>query len=238
MNRMAMIVLKNICRLPYAAAKLFRYATHPARYTREQKYRLVQYLAERIEKTGNVEIRVFGRENIPKEGGFIFYPNHQGMFDGVAMLRACDVPFSPVIKRELMEVPFVKWIMACLESLPMDREDVRQSIKVMQEVAERVGRKENCLIFPEGTRSRNGNRLLEFKNGSFKAAVKAQCPIVPVALVDSFKPFDRKGTDKVDVRVHILSPIAYREYQGMGTSKIAELVWRQIKEVVERKSDF
>ena len=68
--------------------------------------------------------------------------------------------------------------------------------------------------------------------------MKAQCPIVPVALVDSFKPFDRKGTDKVDVRVHILSPIAYREYQGMGTSKIAELVWRQIKEVVERKSDF
>lgn len=232
MNRIIMIVFRNLHRVPFVTAKLFFYAAHSDQYSKEQKYRLIQYLAERIQKTGNVEIQVSGKENIPTENGFIFYPNHQGMFDGVAILTVCDVPFSPVIKQELLSIPFVKQIFICLESLPMNREDVRQSIKVIQEAADRVKRKENCLIFPEGTRSRKGNELLEFKGGSFKAAIKAKCPIVPVALIDSFQPFDQAGTAHVKMQIHILKPILYEEYQGMASAKIAVLVKERIERII------
>lgn len=230
MNRVGMLILKNIYRIPSTAVKLFRYAGAPEKYSKERKYELIQYITEKIKTTGNIEIKVFGKENIPREDGFIFYPNHQGIFDGFAVVDACERPFSPVIKKELLDTPVIKQIFVCLESLAMDRDDLRQSMNVMKEVTQRVKNHENCLIFAEGTRSRQGNKLLDFKGGSFKPAVKAKCPIVPVALIDSFKPFDQKGSNLVIVQIHILQPILYEEYQSMKTNKIAEEVKRRIEE--------
>ena len=68
----------------------------------------------------------------------------------------------------------------------MDRENLRQSMQVINEAADAVKEGKNVILFPEGTRSRKGNQLLEFKSGSFKIAVKAKCPIVPVALKKLF----------------------------------------------------
>ena len=145
---------------------------------------------------------------------------------------ACEIPFSPVIKKELTEVPLVKQIFECMESIPIDRNDTRQSLGVISEVAERVKKKENCLIFPEGTRSRQGNRLLDFKSGCFKAAVKAKCPIVPVALLDSYKPFDESSIKPATVQVHILDPIPYEEYCGWKTPEIAAVVKKRIEKTI------
>ena len=89
-----------------------------------------------------------------------------------------------------------------MKAFTIDRDDVRQSMKVIMAVSEEVKNGRNYLIFPEGTRSKNGNQVGEFKGGSFKAATKAKCPIVPVALIDSFKPFDTKTISQVDVQVH------------------------------------
>ena len=66
--------------------------------------------------------------------------------------------------------------------------------RVIVNVAKEVKTGRNYLIFAEGTRSKNGNRVGLFKGGSFKSATKAQCPIIPVALIDSFKPFDTNTT--------------------------------------------
>ena len=76
------------------------------------------------------------------------------------------------------------------EGYMIDRDDIRQSMQVILSVAEEVKRGRNYLIFAEGTRSKTEMRLQTLKGGSFKAAVKAKCPIVPVALVDAFLPFD------------------------------------------------
>ena len=91
----------------------------------------------------------------------------------------------------------------------------------------------NYTIFPEGTRSKNGNRVGEFKGGSFKAATKVKCPIVPVALIDSFKPFDSHSLKPVEVQVHYLKPLYYDEYKDMKTTEIAEEVQKRIEKVIE-----
>ena len=77
-----------------------------------------------------------------------------------------------------------------------------------------------------------GNKLLEFKGGSFKAATKAKCPIIPIALIDSFKPFDTNSIVPVTVQVHFLEPIYYEEYQNMKTTEIAKEVKRRIEETI------
>lgn len=115
----------------------------------------------------------------------------------------------------------------------MDREDIRQSMKVINAVTEDVKKGKNFLIFPEGTRSKRGNKLLDFKGGSFKSATKARCPIVPCALIDSFKPFDEKNIRPVKVKVIYMKPLYYDEYKEMKTVDIAEEVKRRIEKVIE-----
>lgn len=235
MNRLHKVMIKNWYKVPAIFIKLYKYASNPQKYPVEQRYEALQYIVDQTKKTGNLSITVFGRENIPKENGFIFYPNHQGIFDGFAMIEAYGSPFSPVIKKELMDVPVVKQIFICMDAMPMDREDIRQSLTVIQEVSERVKQKRNCLIFPEGTRSCEGNRLLGFKAGSFKAAQLAKCPIVPVAIINSYQVFDKDNGEHIAVQVHILKPIDYLEYGKLKSGQIAELVKGRIEEVLERE---
>ena len=112
------------------------------------------------------------------------------------------------------------------------RETLIEEQMIINEMAKQVKEGRNFLIFPEGTRSKNGNRMGEFKSGSFKAATKAKCPIVPIAIIDSYLPFDRNSIDKVDVQIHILPPIPYEEYQGMKTTEIAQMVRSRIEKVI------
>ena len=98
-----------------------------------------------------------------------------------------------------------------MKAFMIDRDDVKQSMQVIINVIKEVKAGRNYLIFAEGTRSRKGNQLLDFKGGSFKSAVKAQCPIVPVALIDSYKSFDTNSIKKLTVQVHFLEPIPYEE---------------------------
>lgn len=116
----------------------------------------------------------------------------------------------------------------------LDRQDVRQALRIINSVANEVEKGRNYLIFPEGTRSKNGNRIGEFKGGSFKSATKSKCPIVPVALIDSFKPFDTKSIGHVKVQVHFLEPMYYDDYKGMKTTEIASLVHDRIQDTIDR----
>jgi 1-acyl-sn-glycerol-3-phosphate acyltransferase len=90
----------------------------------------------------------------------------------------------------------------------------------------------NFVIFPEGTRSKNGNVIGEFKGGSFKPATKNKCPIIPVALIDSFKPFDTNSIKPVTVQVHFMEPMLYEEYKDMKTVEIASIVQNRIQEKI------
>ena len=94
------------------------------------------------------------------------------------------------------------------------------------------------MIFAEGTRSRQGNHPQEFKGGSFKAAMKAQCPIVPVALIDSYKSFDTGSIANLKVQVHFLAPIPYEEYQNMKSTEIAGEVKRRIEKTIQENGGW
>lgn len=232
MNRIILMVLRNLFRVPFAWIKLCHYAKHTDEYSYEEKYSHIQYILKRAVKTGNIDLQVYGKENIPKEDGFLICGNHQGMFDILALVASFDKPLAAVLKKELKDIPFIKQIIACTKSYPMDREDIRQSMKVIQSVADEIKQGRNMLIFPEGTRSRNGNQMLEFHSGTFKSATKSKCTILPFALVDSYKVLDEKGIKQVAVQVHYLKPILYEEYKNLNTTQLAAMVRGRIQEVI------
>ena len=233
MNRIVTMVLNNLWIVPGAWFKLCHYAKNTDKYSREEMYRHIQYILQRAVKGGNIDLKVTGLENIPKENGFMLYSNHQGLFDVLAIAATCDPPIGAVLKKELWDVPFLHQIALCTKSFAMDRENVRQSLTVIQNVTEEVKQGRNYLIFPEGTRSKLGNTMLEFHGGSFRCATKSQCPIVPIALIDCFKVLDQKGSKRVSVQIHYLEPILYEEYAGMKPAEVAALVKARIQAKID-----
>ena len=232
MNRILRMVLTNFWRVPGAYWKLCYNAKHTDEVPELEKWQHIQYILKQGIRGSNVNLTVTGLENIPTEKGFMMYANHQGMFDVLAIAATCDIPLGVVFKKELYNVPFLHQVALCTKSFAMDREDVRQSLTVIQSVTEEVKNGRNYVIFPEGTRSRKGNEMLEFHGGSFRCATKSKCPLVPVALVDSFKVLDEKGSKPVSVQIHYLKPIAYEEYKDLKAAELAALVKERIAEKI------
>lgn len=236
MKRILMMVLRNWYYVPFKWVKLCWYAAHADRYTDYEHYIFLRDIVRHANKGGRVKIVTTGQENIPEKDGFMYFPNHQGLYDMLAMLEASPRPFSAVAKKEIKDIPFLKQVLACLRAFLLDRGDVRQALQVISDVTKEVEKGRNYLIFAEGTRSKNGNETQDFKSGSFKAATRAKCPIIPVALIDSFKPFDTDTLAPVTVEVHFLKPLDYEDYKDMKTKEIAAYVKMKIDEEIERRA--
>ena len=231
MGRIALMVLRLILKVPYYLLGIW-WCGKRKNYDLEKSYAFVKKVTKAANHAGRVTVESYGIENIPKENGFIFFPNHQGMFDVLVFLESCPVPFSFVIKKEASNVILLKQVISALKSIVIDREDIRQSLEVINQMAEEVQKGRNFLIFAEGTRSKMGNKLLPFKGGTFKSAVKAKCPIVPCALIDSFKHFDEKSIAPVTVKLIYLPPSYYEEYSSMKTPEIADMVKQRIENAI------
>ena len=236
MNRLVRMVLKNLGKLPGIYGKLCRYAKTPERYPEQEMWEHIRYFMKLAVDAGNVELQVSGTENIPQEPGFMLYGNHQGLFDVMAIAYSCPTPLGAVFKKELANTPLLKQIIRCTRSYAMDREDVRQSLTVIQAVTEQVKNGRNYVIFPEGTRSKNGNVMGEFHAGSFRCAVKSKCPVVPMAFIDCHRVLDEKGSKPVTAQLHYLTPIAYEEYAGMKPAELAKLVKSRIQACIDAHS--
>ena len=227
------MVLRNLHRVPSYYAKLCRYAKHVDDYPEQERWDHIQKILRIAVDSGNLDLQVTGLEHIPGPGtGFMMYANHQGLFDVVALAATCPTPLGAVLKKELEGIPFVQQVSDCTKSFIMDREDVRQSLTVIQNVTEEVKKGRNYLIFPEGTRSKNGNRMGEFHGGSFRCAIKAKCPILPVAFIDSFKVFDQKGSKQLTVQLHYLPLIPYEEFAGLKATEVAAMVKERIEAAI------
>ena len=238
MKRIIMMILRNFPLVPFAWCRLCWYASHMDQYPEEKRYALLKMIDRRANKGGNITIDVHGEENIPEQNGFIFYPNHQGLYDVLAIIQACPVPFSVVAKQEIGNIPFLKQVFACMKAFVIDREDIKQSMQVIINVTKEVKKGRNYLIFAEGTRSKQGNHPQEFKGGSFKAAMKAKCPIVPVVLIDSYKSFDTGSAAPLTVQVHFLKPILFEEYKDMKSTEIAAEVKSRIEKTIKENGGW
>lgn len=232
MERIRLMILMKFFIAPFWYFKLCRYAKSD-KYSEEEKYGFIHKIIKKITKAGNVNVIIQGTEKVPKENGYIIFPNHQGLFDSLVIIEASEAPVTFVMKKEVEKHWFLKKIVKVINAQIIDRDDIRQSLTVINNVTKEVKEGRNYVIFAEGTRSKKGNELLDFKGGSFKSAYNAKCPIVPVALIDSYKVFDSKSIKKVTVKMSYLDPLYYEEYKDLKTSEIAEIVRDRIKNYID-----
>lgn len=234
--RILLMVLRKLYLVPHKFIKLC-WLAHKYNGDYMPGFLMAKEIAGHAIDAGNITLETHGIENIPKEDGFIFYPNHQGLFDSLTFFASCPKPFALVIKKEAYNIILLKQVLQATGSLAMDREDIRQSMKVINQIAKEVAEGRNYIIFAEGHRSRQGNKLQEFKGGSFKAAQKAKCPIVPCALINCFVPFDENSIRHVTVKLIYMKPLYYEEYKDMKSVDIANEVKRRIEETIAQYED-
>lgn len=234
-NRIAYLFIRRFYKVPWMFSQIIK-AGNSEKYTIEERYGKVKTVCAQVNKYAHVNITCTGVENLPKKNGFLITPNHQGLFDVLLLIDTCNKPFSVVMRKDLENMPLLKQVMKALDGKSIDRDNARQGMQIIKEMSEEILKKRNYVIFPEGTRSRNGNIVGEFKGGSFKSAVKAKAPIVPVALIDSFKPFDIKDTSSVNVQIHYLKPLYYEDYKEMKTLEIASLIKSKIVEKIKNET--
>lgn len=116
----------------------------------------------------------------------------------------------------------------------MDKKDVRQALTIINEVSEDVKNGKRYILFPEGGYEfNNRNEVCGFKAGSFKIALKTKAPIIPVALIDSYKVFNSFNFGPVTTQVHYLKPILFEEYGHLKTQEIADMVRSRIQEKID-----
>jgi 1-acyl-sn-glycerol-3-phosphate acyltransferase len=153
-------------------------------------------------------IRIQGLEHIEPEKSYILVSNHQSTFDIFALLGYLPIQFRWTAKAELFRIPFMGWAMSRIGYIPIERGSPKKAYRSMLRAAEVVRKGMSVIIFPEGTRSPNGN-LQPFKKGVFLIALKSQAPILPITIQGASRIM-RKGdwrTYPGQVRIQIDPPI-------------------------------
>lgn len=160
-------------------------------FSKKEQYKIGKFLVTHLCRgimflTGS-SVTVTGVDNIPDET-VLFVGNHRSIFDVVLLIKVINRPFGFIGKKELTKIPYLNLILKLMGGLFLDRTNLRAGLKVILAGIDMLKKGFSMLIFPEGTRNKNGEEPLPFKQGSLKLAEKANVPIVP---------FSIKGTDNI-----------------------------------------
>jgi 1-acyl-sn-glycerol-3-phosphate acyltransferase len=202
-------------------------------YKNASKEEAEKYLHEIVMNWANymlnsigIKVEVRGLENLP-EGNCVFIANHQGDMDIPVILANIDKSMGFIAKKEILKIKILSYWMKQIKCIFIDRENIRESVKVINEGIEVVKNGHSMVIFPEGTRSK-GPVVGEFKKGSMKLGLKSGVPIVPIAIDGTYKAREANHNKltRANVTLTILKPInpnelSKEEYNGLS-EKIRE----------------
>lgn len=140
--------------------------------------------AKLILKTGGIRVTIEGLANIPRGATVVVCSNHPSAMDIWILLAVLPLNFVFLAKRPLFRIPFLGWHLRRSGHIPVDRDSAHKSFESLDRAAEKIRAGRPVVLFPEGTRNRDG-ALGPFKRGSFYLAIKASVPIVPVTIIGS-----------------------------------------------------
>ncbi len=167
-------------------------------------------------------LRVEGRAKLPWHGPAVLVANHLSMLD-ILVVYGLFRPFKWVAKAELFRVPVVGWNMVINDYVRVRRGDPDSVRKMMDHCRRHLARGMPVLIFPEGTRSRSG-RLQAFKDGAFRLALDAGCPVVPIAISGTGEALPKSGLmlrTRMQATVRVLDAISPADHPSLAALREA-----------------
>jgi 1-acyl-sn-glycerol-3-phosphate acyltransferase len=177
-------------------------------------------------------LKVEGTAHVNDKDSYVFVSNHLSYLDIAVLFRAVPVNLYFVAKQELKKVPFLGWYMMGTGMIFVDRSNREKAIESLKKAGQLIKGGKNVLMFPEGTRSRNGD-VGTFKKGPFLLASQAGVHVVPVAINGSEKVWKagRFAIKPHEVNVHIGLPVKHD-----GKSDINAFIGKAREQVIELKA--
>ena len=229
MFRFYYTIVMRIGSIIHFVPKMRKYAKHPERYSEEDCHELCKVMIAKVAKTARATTSYYGLENLPDDGGYIMYANHQGKYDALGIMWGHPKPCRVLMNLQRSKMPIANEYIALVRGKRIDHTNLRQQVKCIQEIGEEVKEGKVYLIFPEGGyRKDQDNYMNQFRSGCIRSALKSERPIIPVALIDSFKPFGIKGLKAVHTQVHFLPPIPHEEFAQMTPAAISRMLQARI----------
>jgi 1-acyl-sn-glycerol-3-phosphate acyltransferase len=177
---------------------------------------------------GFFNIRCGGREKVPKTGGGLMLSNHQSNLDPVLVGLACKRRLNYVARKTLFKFPPFRWLINSLDAISIDREGT--GLDGLKETLKRLKRGEIVLLFPEGTRTPNGE-VQAMKPGFCAVARRSAVPILPVAMDGAWHawPRQQKLPRRAVIHVQFGDPIQPAEINQLTDEQLVSEVERRIR---------
>jgi len=194
---------------------------------------LAAWWASTICRVSGVQVTVTGTGPLDPQKPYIFAANHQSQFDIFVLQGFLGVNFRWLAKKELFDVPIWGPAMRKAGYIPVDRSHGRQAIKSLDEAACKIAAGTSVIIFPEGTRSRDG-KLQDFKAGAMVLAIKSGVPLVPVAILGTYEilPKGKLLMKSGRVMVRVGQPIETKNYSSRDKHELAKVAQAAVAELM------
>jgi 1-acyl-sn-glycerol-3-phosphate acyltransferase len=188
-------------------------------------HKIAQLWARQMLWVAGIRVRVKGLEHLPSERSCIFMANHQSNFDIPVLLGRLPTQFRWLAKAELFKIPVFGNAMKGCGYISIDRSDRKRAFASLAEAAETIRTGTSVMIFPEGTRSVDG-QIKGFKKGGFVLSVDAGVPIIPILLKGTFEimPKGRLTIRRQPVLMTICPPIETTDYTRKTKDQLIEKV--------------
>ncbi len=199
--------------------------------------RMVQWIFRVFLWISGAEITYIGHENVPKDRAVLYVANHCSYFDIFLTYSKCPDLTGYVSKKEILKIPLLGSWMKRLYCLFLDRDDLRSGLQMILAGIESIKSGISICIFPEGTRSTDGN-MLPFKEGSMKMASKTGCPIIPIAITGSADLWENHLPTVRPARVIVEygKPIYPKELSKEEQKTLGAYTQKKIQEMLDRHS--
>jgi len=190
---------------------------------------LARFWANSILWVARVKVTVSGIEKLDPERSYIYMPNHQSNADIPLLLGQLPVQFRWLAKAELFKIPVFGRAMRGVGYISIDRSNRKSAFESLERAARTIRAGTSVLIFPEGTRSRDGH-ILPFKKGGFVLSVDSGVPIVPI-IIRGTRDIIPKGHFMIrpaPVTMQILDPVETAGY----TRKTKDALLERIRSIL------
>ena len=206
----------------FAYPKICRYAKHSEKYPIEVRYAYARKLIKIIFKSLNVKVEANGLEKINKDETYYFVSNHQGVMDALTMIYLFEEPMTFVSKIESLKYPIVGKVCKMIDVFFMDRDNIRDAVKMIKNSERQLNDGLRVMIYPEGTRTKDDNYMTgEYKPGALKAAFSTKKKMASVVIDGSYKVLSKKYKKDLVVKLEVLDIYDENDYASRNTTELA-----------------